>query len=121
MAKSFDELVRRTTSKRVRERGEARARELMSAMLLEEVRACSGKSAKVVLEAFGGVKQRVSKLKRETDLPISTLKRIVAALGGELDVIARFPNGTVRVDGFDGDRKVRPSRRSTKTADVELV
>jgi hypothetical protein len=29
------------------------------------------------------------------------LQKIVAALGGELEVLARFPKGTIRIDQFD--------------------
>jgi hypothetical protein len=33
-------------------------------------------------------------------MQISTLRRIVNALGGELEVVARFPEGTVKFDQF---------------------
>jgi hypothetical protein len=33
-------------------------------------------------------------------MQISTLRRIVNALGGELEVVARFPDGTVKIDQF---------------------
>jgi hypothetical protein len=33
-------------------------------------------------------------------MQISTLRRIVNALGGELEVVARFPEGTVTIDQF---------------------
>jgi hypothetical protein len=31
---------------------------------------------------------------------VSTLKRIIEALGGELEVIAKFPKGAVKIDQF---------------------
>lgn len=37
---------------------------------------------------------------------LSTLRRFIAALGGELEIIARFPEGVVRITQFgvvDGD------------------
>jgi hypothetical protein len=37
---------------------------------------------------------------KQSDMQISTLRRIVNALGGELEVVARFPEGTVKIDQF---------------------
>ena len=46
MAKSFDELVARTTSKKVQERAKRRARRYLAAMLLSELRELKGMSQK---------------------------------------------------------------------------
>jgi hypothetical protein len=35
---------------------------------------------------------------KQSDMQISTLRRILTALGGELEVVARFPEGTVKID-----------------------
>ena len=34
-------------------------------------------------------------------MQISTLRKIVKSPGGELEVLARFPKGTVKIDQFD--------------------
>ena len=39
----------------------------------------------------------VSKLERRTDLYISTLRRYIEAMGGELTLQARFPEGSVTI------------------------
>ena len=101
MAKSFEELIERTTGKRTRERARQRTQELLGAMLLSEVRKLSGKSQREVAEALGIRQPSLSKLESQSDMQISTLRRIVTALGGKLDVIARFPKGTIRIDQFD--------------------
>jgi hypothetical protein len=52
-------------------------------------------------------------------MQISTLQRIVAALGGELEMLARFPKGVVRVKQFDK----APNRRSKshpRTTELQL-
>jgi transcriptional regulator with XRE-family HTH domain len=118
MAKSFDELVKRTTSKRAQEIAARRAKELLGELLLSEVRKLAGKSQREVAEALGIRQPSLSKLEGQSDMQISTLRRIVKALGGELDVIARFPKGAVRIDQFD-DRK-HHSHRSTP-AELHLV
>ena len=41
----------------------------------------------------------------------ATLQRVVAALGGELDMIVRFPKGSIRIEQFDKVKTRRPARR----------
>lgn len=115
MAKSFDELVKRTTTKRTRERAARRARELLGELLLGEIRKLSGKSQREVAAALGIRQPSLSKLENQSDMQISTLRRIVAALGGELDLIARFPAGAVRVGQFEKPPRLqRRGARATK-------
>ena len=52
-----------------------------------------------VAERLGISQGNVSRLERREDLYLSTLREYVEALGGELDLVARFPDGmTVRLD-----------------------
>ena len=111
MAKSFDTLVERATSKHIRERAQQRTRELLGEMLLSEMRKLVGKSQREVAEALGIRQPSLSKLESQSDMQISTLRRIVTALGGELDVIARFPKGAVRIDQFNNGKTRRSHDR----------
>ena len=108
MARTFDELVRRTTNKRTRERADRRARDLLGQLLISEMRQLTGKSQRQVARALGIKQPSLSKLENQSDMQISTLQRIVAALGGELEVVAKFPKGRVEIDQFD---KVGQRRR----------
>lgn len=101
MAKSFDDLVKRTTTKRTRAKAARRAQELLAELLLSEVRQLAGKSQQELAEALGIKQPSLSKLEKQADMQISTLRKIVKALGGELEVLARFPKGTVKIDQFD--------------------
>jgi hypothetical protein len=47
---------------------------------------------------------------------ISTLKKIIEALGGEVHIIARFPKAKVRIRQFDDD-----SRSTKKVQELQLV
>ncbi len=107
MAKSFDELVKRTTTKKTREKAARRAQELLGELLLSEVRKLTGKSQRQVADTLGIKQPSLSKLEKQNDMQISTLRKIVKALGGELEVLARFPRGTVRIDQFQARRKSR--------------
>ena len=47
----------------------------------------------------------MSKLERRTDMYVSTLQDFVKAMGGELKIIARFPEGTVEISQFGAVKK----------------
>jgi hypothetical protein len=73
-----------------------------------------------VAESLGIKQPSLSKLEGQSDMQISTLRRIVAALGGELDVIARFPKGAVKIDQFDKPSH-RPGQRRKTRAKLHLI
>ncbi len=100
MAKSFDALVERTTTKRTRQRAARRTQELLGEMLVSELRKMSGKSQRELAKTLGIKQPSLSKLEKQSDMQISTLRRIVQALGGELEVVARFPKGAVKIRQF---------------------
>jgi len=118
MAKSFDELVKRTATKKTQARAARRTQELLQELLLSEVRQLAGKSQREVAQTLGMKQPSLSKLENQADMQISTLRKIVQALGGKLEVLARFPKGTVKIDQFD--RSQRRSRREGPRG-VELV
>jgi hypothetical protein len=43
----------------------------------------------------------VSKLERRADMYVSTLRSFVKAMGGELKITARLPEGTVEINQFE--------------------
>jgi DNA-binding XRE family transcriptional regulator len=100
MAKSFDELVKRTTSDGTRRRAAKRTQELIADLLVSELRQLSGKSQAQLAKELGIKQPTLSKIEKQSDMQISTLRRIVQALGGELEVLARFPSGAVRIGQF---------------------
>ena len=89
MAKSFDELVKRTTTKPTRAKAARRTQELLGQLLLSEIRQVAGKSQQQVADALGIKQPSLSKLEKQSDMQISTLRKIVKALGGELEISAR--------------------------------
>src|SRR5580658_8747189 len=115
MAKSFDELVKRTTTKRTRAKAARRVQQLLGELLLSELRQATGKSQRQVADALGIKQPSLSKLEKQSDMQVSTLRKIVKALGGELEVLAKFPKGTVKIDQFDPSH-----RRSVRHGTHEL-
>ena len=65
------------------------------------MRKVNGKSQLELAKSLGMKQPSLSKLEKQSDMQISTLQKIVAALGGELEVLAIFPKGTVKIDQFE--------------------
>lgn len=72
---------------------EARARELIAEeMSLQDLRKAIGKTQTAVARRLKVGQDAVSKLEARSDMYISTLRSVLKAMGGELELIARFPD-----------------------------
>ncbi|MGV3624945.1 MAG: helix-turn-helix domain-containing protein [Archangium sp.] len=93
----WDELKHRKVSpKRVAEIERAARREAVE-MTLRELREFSGKTQSEVAAASEMAQSELSRLERRDDFLVSTLKRYVEALGGELEVSAVFGRRRIRL------------------------
>jgi len=79
----------------VLERGEKRRKK--HAALLGELRRARQLTQETLAESLDMSQSEVSKVERRSDLYVSTLRRYIEAMGGELQIIARFPDGDVEV------------------------
>lgn len=76
-----------------RERIERRADELIAEeMSLRELRRALGRTQTKVAKDLGIGQEAVSRLESRADMLISTLDRYIKEAGGELELVARFPN-----------------------------
>ena len=76
------------------------AETLLDEMPMHELRRAKQLS-QVQLAALLKIKQgSVSKLERRTDLYISTLRRYIEAMGGNLELRANFPDGSVSISSL---------------------
>lgn len=66
-------------------------------MDLRELREAAGKTQEELAEALKKAQSEISRLEGRSDYRLSTLQRYVAALGGELEVVASFGNRRVRL------------------------
>jgi transcriptional regulator with XRE-family HTH domain len=101
---SFAEL-RARMSKESREKSMAMAEQLQEEMDLADIR----KALKLSQEQMGQmlhIKQgSVAKIEKRMDLYVSTLRRFIEAMGGELEIVAKFPDRTVRIKRFSDARE----------------
>lgn len=92
MTKSLTEMMNALPKDR-RERIEAEtAREAVDIMSLRDVRKAFDLSQEDLAEVLGMEQESVSRLERRTDLLLSTMRKYVAAMGGDLKLIAQFPD-----------------------------
>ncbi len=100
MARKFTELESKMRPE-ARARAKARAREMMAEMLLAEIRQSVGMTQEELAAALGIKQPTLSRIESQPDMQISTLQRLVHALGGQLEVIAHLPGGAIRINQFD--------------------
>lgn len=101
MARNFSEL-RKGISRDRRSRNEQRAAAILAAMELPELRDYLAVTQHDLADRLSISQSNVSRLERRADMHISTLREWVAALGGELQLLAVFPDGAVELDQFAG-------------------
>jgi transcriptional regulator with XRE-family HTH domain len=83
------------------ERIQKRTEELLAELPLQELRQARALSQQELAEVLGLNQATVSKLERRTDMYLSSLRRFVEAMGGELEISASFPDGKVRIQLFE--------------------
>ena len=99
MAKKFRDLVARKPAA-WRATVETRKQELLAAMPLQELRRARQLSQEQLAEELGATQPEISKIEHRTDMYVSTLRRFVEAMGGQLEITARFPDGTIQITQF---------------------
>ena len=100
MAKKFRDLVGTTMSPDATARAAARTKSMLAEMHLQELRRARQLSQEELADRLGASQPDVSKIESRADMYVSTIRRYVEAMGGELDIVARFPDGSVRINQF---------------------
>ncbi len=99
MAKKFEHLENQMNPERLA-RAKAQAKEVMAEMLLAEIRKEAGFTQEEIARTIGIKQPSLSKLESQDDIQVSTLQRLIQALGGQLELIAHMPGGDIRISQF---------------------
>ncbi len=92
-----------------RQRANAEAVERMEAdMVLAELRKYSGMTQKQLAEILGVSQPTLSSQEHQDDMEISTLSRLIQAMGGNLELIVHMPKGDIRLTQFDTGHSPQP-------------
>jgi transcriptional regulator with XRE-family HTH domain len=95
----FSELRKRMTPER-RARNAEETKRLLASMALHELRRARERSQEELARELKVGQPAVAKLERRTDMYVSNLRRYIEALGGSLEITARFPEGVVSITNF---------------------
>lgn len=99
MAKKFSELQARMSPKS-RAAADRLYQEHLEQMPLHELRQAKALSQATLAKTLHVNQAAISKMERRTDMYISTLRNYIRAMGGELEIVATFPDGQVKIENF---------------------
>lgn len=88
MAKKLDQIMAALPAKR-RGKIEARAAELAT---LKSLRQAVAQTQEELAVTLGVGQDTISRLEKRSDMLLSTLRRYIEAMGGKLELVARFPD-----------------------------
>ena len=112
--------LRARMSPEARAAAEAEAIRLGDEMELAQIRQARRLSQAELGRELNIGQAAVAKIEKRTDMYVSTLRRFINAMGGELEIVARFPDRTVKIRHFsdlalhDNEPKEAGTRRSTQ-------
>jgi transcriptional regulator with XRE-family HTH domain len=108
MARNFRGLQAKMP-RRARERSERAAKKMMAEMGLAQLREAMDLTQESLASALNVKQASISKMERRSDMYISTLSKIIEAMGGKLQITANMPNGRVEITQFSRIRKYQLS------------
>ena len=114
MAKKFQNLRTKMSRERLG-KIDAMTKNMLAEMPMYELRRARQLSQEQLADELDIKQGSVSKLERRIDLYISTLRRYIEAMGGELTLQARFPEGAVTITQL-GQIVESDSKPTQKTA-----
>lgn len=101
MAKSFTILKDKLTPES-KKRIEKRIAIALQEMPLAELRQARKLTQQQIAKTLKIKQASVSKMESQTDMYLSTMRKYIEAMGGELEIVAKFPEGNVKVRKFEG-------------------
>src|SRR5713226_4026151 len=104
MATNVDDVITKLSPAQ-RKKVEARAAQLIAEeMTLRELRHARKLTQVRMAKALGVTQDSISRLEKRSDLLLSTLRKTVRAMGGNLSLVAEFPDrAPVVLSGIAGD------------------
>jgi transcriptional regulator with XRE-family HTH domain len=110
----FAELTKKFSAKR-KARVAERVAEFKAEMALAELRQARERSQEELARVLKVNQPAVAKLEKRTDMYVSNLRRYVEALGGKLEIVAKFPEATVTITNFgEIDDRARASSKARR-------
>ena len=102
MAQRFTDL-RAKMSPEDRRKSEERAAAMLMALDLAELRGSLDVTQEELAARLQISQSNVSRLEKRRDMLVSTLREVIEAFGGQLRLVADFPEGSIEIGQFDED------------------
>jgi transcriptional regulator with XRE-family HTH domain len=99
MSKSFN-ILREKLPVASRQRIEKQVQLALKDMPLAELRQARQFTQQQIAKTLKIKQASVSKMENQTDMYLSTIRKYIEAMGGELEIIAKFPEGSIKVENF---------------------
>lgn len=115
MSKNLDEVLATLPAKR-RKKIEQRAGELAT---LKDLRQAVERTQQDLAASLGVGQETISRIERRSDLLLSTMRRYIEAMGGELELVARFPNRPPVIIEHLGQEMAPAKKRRVATAKTQ--
>lgn len=97
MTKAFSEL-RSCMTPEAQLRAQATTEQLLAEMPLNQLRHARELTQNMLAEKMDA--SSIAKLEKSADMYFSTLRTHIQGMGGDLEIIASFPTGSVRIGSF---------------------
>ena len=104
MSKPFNNLLKDMSPER-RERIRLKADVMKNEMALSELRQALDLTQEELAKSLHMKQAAISKFEHQSDIYLSTLRRILFAMGAELKIVAQVPEGCVTINQFDELRR----------------
>lgn len=100
MAKPYS-VLRAKMSPKARAKAEEQTQQHLREMPLQELRQARKVSQEQMAKSLHTRQSNISRIEKRADMYISTLRNVIKAMGGDLEIVARFPDGNVRINQFE--------------------
>jgi transcriptional regulator with XRE-family HTH domain len=79
----------------------AKTAAILAELPLQELRQARHLSQTTLAKTMNIPQSNVSRIERQTDTYVSTVRSFVEAMGGKLNIVASFPDGDYRINQFE--------------------
>lgn len=112
MARNFKELKDKMSPER-RARVDAKVKKMLAEMALDELREARRITQEHLAKILRVKQSSISKMEHRADMYLSTLGDFIRAMGGDLEIRAIFPDGTVKITGLEA---IEPKEKERELA-----
>ncbi|MBI3912429.1 MAG: XRE family transcriptional regulator [Armatimonadetes bacterium] len=91
-----------------------KVRLLKQDMVLAELRKARQQSQAELAARLQVHQPAIAKMERRTDMYVSNLRRFIEAMGGTLEIVAHFPEGSVTITNFSEVETAEPTEHPAR-------